>query len=152
MAGNTGFTSVSSEYPQSGSYSAKLGPVGNYGYLQQTIATTAGDYLVQFDLRNLTGLTSNHFEASFGGVALTGAGFPLDNVGAFPYTHFSFLVTVATGSSLLQMGGYKNSGYWFLDNVSVTATAAPVPLPAALWMFAPALGGLGLLGRRKQAA
>jgi hypothetical protein len=39
-----------------------------------------------------------------------------------------------------------------IDNVSVTADLAPVPVPAAAWLFGSALLGLGGLARKKRAA
>jgi len=42
-------------------------------------------------------------------------------------------------------------GPWLqLDNIVVDASVAPVPVPAAIWLFASGL--IGLLGRRKQTA
>ena len=47
---------------------------------------------------------------------------------------------VATGQLLIETGGLSGQG--------IIGQLAPVPLPATLWMLAPALGGLGFLRRR----
>jgi hypothetical protein len=45
-----------------------------------------------------------------------------------------------------------NDGPKILGNVTLQAvTTAPVPLPAAFWLFGAGLSGLGLLGRRREA-
>jgi hypothetical protein len=38
------------------------------------------------------------------------------------------------------------------DNVGNTQAPAVVPLPAAVWLFGAALGGLGMVGRRRRDA
>ncbi|MBT7287624.1 MAG: VPLPA-CTERM sorting domain-containing protein, partial [Rhodospirillaceae bacterium] len=44
---------------------------------------------------------------------------------------------------------YGDDAGFFSDNLG---TLNPVPLPATVWMFLTALGGLGLLGRRRSQA
>jgi hypothetical protein len=50
------------------------------------------------------------------------------------------------------LGGYRN-GQWGDTNdgyiLNISQAAAPVPIPAAVWLFGSALAGLGVIGRRK---
>ena len=63
---------------------------------------------------------------------------------AVPYTFFSFTETASSTSTVFFLHGADATGAVLVDNVSV----APVPLPAAIGLFAPALGGLGFMRRR----
>ena len=58
--------------------------------------------------------------------------------------------------SYASQGSYGNASAFTgddfkFDNITVEAAVAPVPVPAAVWLFFSALGGLGVI-RRKQAA
>lgn len=52
----------------------------------------------------------------------------------------------------------QGDGFWFLSSGGdltwnvLAAQTAPVPLPAAVWLFASGLAGLGAIGRRRRAA
>lgn len=109
--------------------------------LSQSITTNAGasyDFSFWFDpdLR-LPGDYS--FTAAFGADVVA----DITNAPPSTYTFYDFTVTAAAASTAISFAaGPFNNGPVFLDDVSVTPVAAPVPEPATL----PLLGGaLGLL-------
>lgn len=71
------------------------------------------------------------------------------------------LTNLAAGNYYIAIGGYTNSlsaqgpiatgagGATKQYVVSLSSTPAAVPVPAAAWLFGPALAGLGAIGRRK---
>lgn len=97
-----------------------------------------------------------HLDMRVGGVALTGgtssaydivqyitpSGLPAYN----PSHVYSFTVNVTTPGTLafgVSDGGfYDNTGFYEI-------TVSQVPVPAAIWLFAPALAGLSAMTRRK---
>src|ERR1035438_1386721 len=100
--------------------------------LSQTLATTAGaTYTVSFFLEQDTAPTLGYthaFSATFGGstllsltptVALPGA------VGS--YTQYSYAVTAATASTILNFSFENDDSYWSFDDISVAGTATPEP-------------------------
>jgi hypothetical protein len=117
--------------------------------MQQTLSTVAGSqYLLSFyySPRNGVNINSNNILASWNGTEIanitkSGAG----NNGNV-WELYSFLVT-GTGSDVLKFaaGGVSDSYGGSLDNVSVNA----VPVPAAAWLFASAVGLFGFSSRRK---
>jgi len=69
QSGDTSFTVVNSDAPNSGQYEAFLGPFG-LGYLTQSLATTAGtSYELDFYLKN-TGGNPNEFLVNWNGTSL----------------------------------------------------------------------------------
>ncbi|WAK02112.1 VPLPA-CTERM sorting domain-containing protein [Methylobacter sp. YRD-M1] len=58
---------------------------------------------------------------------------------------FSFISIAAAGGSL-SVGNFLDAA-----DFSVSKNTSPVPVPAAFWLFAPALAGLGILGKRRTA-
>jgi hypothetical protein len=56
--------------------------------------------------------------------------------------------TGSAGSSCTFVGGQGGTNAKYQVSFS-TAAAAPVPIPAAVWLFGSALAGLGVIGRRK---
>src|SRR5262245_27106709 len=112
--GNTGFTSVSSGSPHTGTYAADFGPVGSTGGIFQTVSTTSGaSYTVSFWLRN-DGDLPNSYEASWGGVTFSALG----NVSAFGYRLFSFPVVAVSSSTELRFTFQHDPSFWWLDDIS----------------------------------
>ena len=129
QSGNTGFTSVSTAMPHSGSYSLDAGPTSSDGFLSQDIATVIGQsYTVSFFLANTDSTGGpDDFSASFGGVT----GYSITDSGPFDYTQISFDALATSATSTLQFGFMNGPAYWFLDDISVTA-AVPEPNTLAL--------------------
>jgi hypothetical protein len=61
-------------------------------------------------------------------------------------------VYLTAGRYTLMIGGYDGSvaGGSLEYSATLTAQAAPVPLPTAVWLFGSALAGLGVFGRRNR--
>jgi hypothetical protein len=147
LSGNTGFTSVGSGSPHSGTYAADLGPVGSQGTLSQWLNTVAGaTYNISFWLEN-DGGTPNSFQAYFGSDPIL---LSLSNSGAFSYFNFSF---TATGGSptLLSFDFRQDPAYWHLDDVSVQGPVGGVPEPATWGMMLLGFGAMGFALRRRGA-
>lgn len=121
-SGNTGYTGVSTANAHSGNYAAYLGPVGSDVYLDQDIATTPGDtYQVTFWLMNPGG-TPSDFTAKFGDATLMS----LVDSSAQGYTEYVFDVTATSSLTDLDFAARQDPSYWYLDDVSVVDTNAPV--------------------------
>jgi hypothetical protein len=126
LSGDTGGCSVSTLHPHSGSFSARLGPLGfqTDGFLDQTITTVVGQsYHVDSWLANIGNVTRhlNAFSASFAGVTF----YFVVNSPAFPYTDVSANITATSTSSDLHFAFFNRpyhfvAPYWYLDDVSVT--------------------------------
>ncbi len=53
------------------------------------------------------------------------------------------------------VGNNGGAGFWYLSNTgdvswNIASATAPVPLPAAVWLFASGIVGLGAIGRRRR--
>lgn len=124
----------------SGEYAAALGPIGDLGYLSQTLATQAGvNYTFSFWLAN-GGPGTNYFSAQIGTVA-----FALQDQGYFNYQEFSFNFTATSDQTPLQFSFRNDASYWFLDDVMVP-TASPEPGTFAL-LASGAIAAVGLKRR-----
>jgi len=159
LSGSLGITAVAPINPYAGIYDALLSTGGSSGFLSQTIGTTAGDtYQISFYLANSIGVP-NSFSVSFDGTT----GLSLTNVGAQPYTNYTFDVTAKDTSALLQFQ-YQDPFYFNLDNVTVALIGGGnqggndpgvgdpptrVPEPTALALMASGLIGFGVLRRRR---
>ena len=125
-----------------GDYSVDLdGSSGNAGVLTSKDGFAAGTYMVSFDI---SGNQRNGFDildVTFDGVKLVDG---LVKQAGDNFITLTFLATVSEGAKLAfaNLGG-DNLGM-ILDNVSVSA----VPVPAALFLFAPAL--MGMVGLRRK--
>ena len=151
-SGNTGYSSVTTGYAESGSYSAAMGPVRSTGTLSQLLSTVIGDsYTVSFWLENL-GSRQNSFAASFGSDVLTS----LRNSGQFGYTLYSYVVTATATATNLSFTFRNDPSYWVLDNVKVTSNTPPVissvPLPASLPLLGAGIAGFAVFGKRRAKA
>lgn len=142
QSGDTSFTGVSNFAPNSGNFAADLGPVGSLGYISQTLSTITGQsYQLSYYLRNDDAFGGNEFQSLLNGTTLFAqTGFP-----AQPYTQYIFNF-IGTGSDEISFGFLNQTAYFFLDDVSVTATA--IPTPAVL----PGLVGMGIAVLRKRKA
>ena len=149
QTGNTGFTTVSTLAPASGIYSGRFGSVNSVGGITQTLATTAGQsYLISFDLANLAGGTPNFYEVLFGGTQL----FTATNTSAFGYMNFSTTSVASGASTVLAFNFQHNPNYFYLDNISVTASGinGAVPEPATWAMMLIGFGAIGASMRRRR--
>ena len=107
----------SSIYVHSGTYGARLGPVGSLGYLTQTIPTVPGSsYRISLWLNNTNGSSPNEFQVSWGGAIL----YDGVNLGALAWTNLQLTATATNASTVLQLGFRQDPSYLGLDDVSVT--------------------------------
>jgi len=133
--------------PNSGSNQAFIGDlVENSLTLSQTLSTNIGQqYLVSFFLAqgqgNAPGAENNVFDVTFGGATVE----DLVNVGEQGYTFYSALVTATGPSSVLNLTGGNEVGFFLLDDVSVS----PMPEPSSLALTMLGIGLIGYLSLRK---
>jgi hypothetical protein len=126
----------------SGSWSVSFGGLAG-DTLSQSIATVAGDsYDFSFWLEDGASAPDS-FTASFGADEVL----DLVNPGGFGYTLEDFTVTATGTTTTIAFAASPNFAFWYLDDVSVTQTASPVPEPASLALLALLGGGLLCLGR-----
>lgn len=129
----------------SGSYSARLGSIGSEGFLSQNLSTTTADwYSISFWLAS-DGQKPNALNLAWGGSQVFGG----SDMKSDPYTQYSFLVQAASSSTALTFGSRNDPGYLYLDDISVTPTNAPVPLPGTLMLMGSGLVGLVGYGRKR---
>ncbi len=155
QSGAADAVSVANDHPHTGTHYAAFGSETE-AYLEQSLTTVAGQaYSLDFWLASgqQNGSTAgSYFKAEAGGVTL----FEIDSRGvfdpnfpnAFPYTAFSGLFTATAASTTLKFTLQHETDYFFLDDISVTA----VPLPAAFWLFVSGIGGISVIGRRRNKA
>ena len=147
VTGNTGFTNVASSFgptPQDGTYDANFGPVGSDGFLGQSFSDTSGQtYNLSFWFASDGGSPAD-FSASINSTTLLSIS-PVPGSG---YTHYSFNFT-GTGSDTLTFANRNDPAFNYLDNISVTSAAIPVPEPGTLPLLVTGLLALFMLRRRK---
>lgn len=120
------------------------------GALSQTLATSAGtNYTLSFLVYDNSPAFLDTFSVSLGGFTAPPIG-GLDVSGAPPYTSETFAVpgSELLGNDVLSFSATSLNGNWHLEDVSVTAVAAPEPTSAAILLTALGLGGLSGVRRR----
>lgn len=146
QSGNLGSTSVSSNatYVHSGTYGARLGPVGSDGSLSQLLNTITGQtYNISFWLRN-DGGTPNNFDAYFGSNHLLAT----VNQGASSFFNYTYTAS-DTAPTLLRFDFRQDPAWWGLDDISVEGPAG-VPEPGTWAMMLLGFGGIGVAIRRRR--
>lgn len=146
QSGNTGFTGVYTGIQHSGTWAGAFGPVGSLGFIEQDLATVAGEtYRLTYWLRSDRG-PDDVFEASWDGTLVTS----ITDSAAVPYTEFSFDLVAADSSTTLQFGFRQDWSYWFIDDISVDLVPTSVPEPGTLALFGSAVVGMVALRRRQR--
>jgi hypothetical protein len=134
--GGFGDIGVDSSNPHSGSYAAFFG--GENPILTQILDTVPDTiYTVSFWLANSSVSESNSFSVIFAGETLL----ELSNSEPFGYTLFTFSgLSVRGRAEAIDFVGEAPEGFWYLDDVSVTASGF-VPEPfSTLWLALPFAG------------
>jgi hypothetical protein len=141
--------------PHSGHYAAWFGEVGPMDEtISQSFATDPGaTYTVDFWLEHSVTDFDNDFSVLWNGAPVIS----LVNANAFGYTHYSFLATALGSSTTLKFAGREVLDYFFLDDVSVVASAAnepgpaaEVPEPATLILLGTSLSAVARAARRRR--
>ncbi|MBV8831318.1 MAG: carbohydrate binding domain-containing protein [Acidobacteriaceae bacterium] len=138
--GNDNYYGVDSMDAHNGSYGTYFGPVGGVLNLTQTIATTPGtSYQISFWLAQAPATPPtyvNSFAVSFSGANLfTESPAPESN-----YTQYTFEGTAPSAASQLQFSFRNDTGFFSLDDVSVSTSApSAIPEPATFLLVLPAL-------------
>ena len=116
-----------SRYIHSGLFGANLGPVSSFGFLAQTLATTAGsNYLVSAWLDNVSG-TANEFLVIWNGTNI----FDGVNLPVSTWTNLQFVVA-ATGSTSTVQFAYRGSNFG-LDDFRLTPFSSPT-IASVAWL------------------
>lgn len=146
QGGNLGYTGVTG-FPNSGNYSAYLGPVGSDGTLSQNFGANTTLYNASFYLYS-DGGTPNDFTVYWNGVDV---GPDLVDAGGFGYTLFSATIPglSGVGANTITFSFRQDPAYWYLDDVVVTGA---VPEPGSLMLFGSGILGLAGVIRRKLGA
>jgi hypothetical protein len=115
--------------PHAGHYAAWFGQVGPIDEtIAQTFATDPGaTYDVDFWLAHSVSDFHNDFSVLWNGSPVIS----MVNASAFGFTHYSFAATALGSSTTLMFAGREVLDYFFLDDVSVIASSANEPAPAA---------------------
>lgn len=140
---------VDSTDAHGGKYGAYFGPLGGIMQLDQTLITSPGaTYTISFWLAQSPAAPApyiNSFTASFGGTTL----YSQVNVTNSGFTQYNFLSTASSTSSTLEFGFRNDTGFFSLDDISVTASGTNAPEPATtLLVMLPT--GLFLLRKYKK--
>lgn len=143
QSGNTSFSAVDGFLPHSGNFAAYFGPTNTLGFIEQNIATVAGQtYRLTYWLTNESGTPPNEFRALWDGTTIAS----LTNAAGFGYTQFTFLLTAVDSSTTVKFGFMHNPSYWDIDDISVVA----VPVPAGFFMAGIGMVGVAAIAWRKR--
>lgn len=141
-----GLCSVQSGTVHSGSQALRAYSNFSLSTLAQNFATTAGDtYDLEFWSKASNIHAGNTLRYTTDGVNLTTVATTTD----WSLTQLSFVASAASTTLTFFFETDIGSGSWFIDDVAEASAVSAVPVPAALFMFAPAL--LGFLGFRRKA-
>jgi len=125
LSGNTGSTSVTptgAGYVHSGTYGAKMGPVGSLGFFSQTVPTVVGEpYLLSLWLSSPDGQEPNEFLVIWNGQT----NFDQVNIPNIGWTNLQFIVTATSSSTLLRFGFRDDPTFLAVDDVSLSAVPVP---------------------------
>jgi hypothetical protein len=156
LTGDTAFSGVFSDpgIPQSGTYGASFGTVGDTVTLSQSLATIAGaaytvDFWLQAELDPFGVATPNSFQLAWNGASVAAS--TLLNSGAFAYQHFTYNLTATAASTTVAFTFRNDPAFFDLDNVAVTAVTAPVPEPETWALFGLGLAAVAARRRRSSA-
>lgn len=136
----------------SGTYGAYFGPVGGVLDLSQALSTSPGaTYSVSFWLAQAPSTPApytNSFAVSFGGNGL----FSQTDLAAGSYTQYSYTATATSASTTLQFAFRDDTGFFSLDDISVSTATPPsaIPEPASWGLVFSFLAAGGMyVARRK---
>lgn len=156
LTGDSAFSGVFSDpgVPQSGTYGASFGTVGDTVTLSQSLATIAGaayavDFWLQAELDPFGVATPNSFQLAWNGSSVAASS--LLNSGAFAYEHFTYSLTATAASTTVAFTFRDDPAFFDLDNVAVTAVTAPIPEPETWALMALGLGFVAARRRRSAA-
>ncbi len=111
----------SSPYVHSGTYGARLGPVGGLGYLWQTLPTMPGQvYLLSFWLY-ANGNSPNEFQVNWDG----GAVYDAVDYSGVGWINMRFVLTASSSATIMQFGFQNDPSYFGLDDVIVSTVPTP---------------------------
>ena len=149
QSGNTSYTGVLAG--GFGNFQGYIGPVGSTGTMTQTLTTVAGQrYDLSYQLRN-SGGNPNRFDVYWNGGAI--ASLNQHNDPAFGWKGSSALNLVATGpTTTLSFVVRHDPGYFYLDEISVTAQTTATPEASTMALVGGALLIIGAYRRRQPQA
>ena len=124
----------------SGAFGAYFGPIGGVLNLQQMLATTPGtSYTITFWLAQSPDTPPgyvNSFSLAFGGNTL----YSQTTVPRSNFVEYSLSGTALSASTLLSFGFRDDTGFFSLDDISVSTAGSSVPEPASALLLPAGLG------------
>ena len=145
---------ITSGEVQSGLYASEFGATGGFNdTISQNLSTIVGDnYTISFWLAKSTEIgATGGFDADFGSQTLLAL---QDSPLGHDYTQYTYTATATSASTALTFGGRSPSGYFYLDDISVTDLGSPVPEASSILSFglllALGLGGVVVAARKKR--
>lgn len=160
VTGPTEDVGVDSFAAHSGAYGAFFGTVGSLTYLSQDLSTVAGTtYELSFFLQNEGSGEGPAFadgEAIFNQLQVFWNGvliYDQTNLGAFPYTEFTFNLLAAGPTTELKFAFRNDPSFFDIDDIAVGLPAGVPEAFSTLWLALPLLlmfGFARLAGRKFQ--